>query len=100
MKKRRVADPVQVYLEPADHARLERLARQLDTTKSEVLRRGVDALERQLLDSAPHPALRLIGLAAAERPGVPTLDAGLGHDAALADAEETAWTRGRRRRGR
>src|SRR5437016_13370206 len=54
----------------------------------------------QLLDPASHPALRLIGLAAAERPGVPTLDAGLGHDAALADAEETAWTRGRRRRGR
>src|SRR5205823_6646154 len=100
MKKRRVADPVQVYLEPADHARLERLARQLDTTKSEVLRRGVDALERQLLDPASHPALRLIGLADRERPDAPSLDAAVEHDRALADAEEAAWTRRRPRRGR
>src|SRR5712691_6086678 len=97
MKKRRVAEPVQVYLERDDQARLERLARQLDTTKSEVLRRGLEAFERQLLDPAAHPALRLIGLAEAEREGAPKLDAAMEHDRALADAEESGWTKRRRR---
>lgn len=41
----RAAEPVQVYLDPPDRERLERLARRLDTTKSEVLRRGLAALE-------------------------------------------------------
>lgn len=44
-KARRVAEPVQVYLEAADRARLERLAARLDATKSDVLRRGLEALE-------------------------------------------------------
>jgi hypothetical protein len=42
---RRVAEPVQVYLDPADRARLERLAGRLGATKSDVLRRGLEALE-------------------------------------------------------
>jgi NurA-like 5'-3' nuclease len=41
----RVAEPVQVYLDPAQRATLERLAAQLGATKSDVLRRGLDALE-------------------------------------------------------
>jgi hypothetical protein len=41
----RVAEPVQVYLERPDRERLERLAAQLDATKSDVLRRGLEALE-------------------------------------------------------
>lgn len=52
MKKRpdnakpgRVAEPVQVYLERADRERLERLVAALDATKSDVLRRGLEALE-------------------------------------------------------
>jgi hypothetical protein len=55
MKKRhdrgrpgRVAEPVQVYLEPPDRERLERLTSQLEATKSDVLRRGLEALESQL----------------------------------------------------
>jgi hypothetical protein len=43
--ERRVAEPVQVYLDPADRARLERLTERLDATKSDVLRRGLEALE-------------------------------------------------------
>ena len=43
----RVAEPVQVYLDPADRDRLERLAQQLEATKSDVLRRGLAALESQ-----------------------------------------------------
>ena len=41
----RVAEPVQVYLGGPDRDRLERLAARLDTTKSDVLRRGLEALE-------------------------------------------------------
>lgn len=54
MKKRagptapaRVAEPVQVYLGLADRERLERLAGKLGATKSDVLRRGLEALEAQ-----------------------------------------------------
>lgn len=47
-KPGRVAEPVQVYLEPSDRERLERLASQLDATKSDVLRRGLAALESQI----------------------------------------------------
>jgi hypothetical protein len=47
-RSRRVAEPVQVYLDPADRERLERLAERLDATKSDILRRGLEALESQL----------------------------------------------------
>lgn len=47
-KPDRAAEPVQVYLERADRERLERLASQLDATKSDVLRRGLEALESQI----------------------------------------------------
>ena len=47
MEKRtdRVAEPVQVYLDRPDRERLERLAERLDATKSDVLRRGLEALD-------------------------------------------------------
>lgn len=41
----RVREPVQVYLDPSDQDRLERLTRGLGLSKSEVLRRGLEALE-------------------------------------------------------
>lgn len=47
-KSGRVAEPVQVYLERPDRERLERLVSRLDATKSDVLRRGLEALESQL----------------------------------------------------
>ena len=47
-KPGRVAEPVQVYLERPDRERLERLAFQLEATKSDVLRRGLEALESQV----------------------------------------------------
>ncbi len=69
----RVAEPVQVYLEPADRERLERLAEQLEATKSDVLRRGLAALEALTQRSgspseapAPLPTFRGEGL----QPGV------------------------------
>jgi hypothetical protein len=72
--KRKVAEPVQVYLEPPDRERLERLATRLDATKSDVLRRGLTALESQTrpprtkgsVTPAPLPTFRGRGL----QPGV------------------------------
>ena len=82
----RAAEPVQVYLAPADQDRLGRLRDTLATTKSDVLRRGLEALETQLSDPDRHPALSIIGLfrgaAAAEAP--PHVDAARDHDEFLA----------------
>jgi Arc/MetJ-type ribon-helix-helix transcriptional regulator len=90
-RPRRVAEPVQVYLERPDRERLERLAGRLGATKSDVLRRGLAALEQQLADPAAHPALRLIGLA--ERESVPPAgyDVAREHDRAAADDEASSW---------
>jgi hypothetical protein len=95
----RVAEPVQVYLKRPDRDRLERLAAQLDATKSDVLRRGLAALERALGDPATHPALRLIALAERETAPPVGYDVAREHDRALIDAETTAWQprRGKRR---
>src|ERR1051325_2501656 len=83
---RRRGEPVQVSLAPLEVARLERLAAQLDATKSDVLRRGLEALERQTLDPAAPPALGIIGLA--ERVGPdPGYDGGREHDPFLAEAQ-------------
>ena len=90
--RRRVSEPVQVYLDPPDQVRLERLATQLDATKSAVLRRGLEALEQQLTDPAAHPALRIIGIAAGHpRLPSPRYDVAREHDRALADGEIASW---------
>ena len=47
LKRGRVSEPVQVYLAGADLDRLERLASRLGATKSDVLRRGLTALEAE-----------------------------------------------------
>ncbi|WP_419861855.1 hypothetical protein [Candidatus Palauibacter sp.] len=92
----RVAEPVQVYLAPADQDRLGRLRDTLATTKSDVLRRGLEALETQLSDPDHHPALSIIGLfrgaAAAEDP--PHVDAARDHDEVLASGEIASWSSG------
>ena len=46
-KPGRVSEPVQVYLAGPDLDRLERLAARLSATKSDVLRRGLSALEAE-----------------------------------------------------
>lgn len=94
MTKRRVSEaaPVQVYLGREGQEQLERLTAQLDTTKSEILRRGLMALERELLDPRAHPALRLIGIASDESAGVSDDDAAREHDRLLAESEEAART--------
>ena len=94
MTRRRVreAAPLQVYLVPDERERLERLAGQLDATKSDVIRRALLALERELLSPTSHPALRLIGIADAEKPGLAPVDAARQHDHEIAEGEEASWT--------
>jgi len=96
----RVAEPAQVYLEPSDLDRLARLTSQLEATKSDVLRRGLAALERELLDPDQHPALSLIGIGrgAAKRPA-PGYDVAREHDRFLADVEAPAPSKRGGRRG-
>ena len=90
-KPPRVSEPVQVYLRRPDQDRLERLTERLGTTKSDVLRRGLDALERQLTDPAEHPALRIIGLGASDADPPPATDPEREHDPFLTDSEIASW---------
>ena len=98
----RVSEPVQVYLERPDAERLGRLASQLSASKSDVLRRGLEALEQQLTDPAKHPALRIIGIAGPEAPPRAGYDVAREHDRFLAESETASWRgpRTRSRRGR
>ncbi|WP_423927472.1 hypothetical protein [Candidatus Palauibacter sp.] len=97
-KPGRVSEPVQVYLAPNERDRLERLRKELDTTKSNVLRRGLEALELQLSDPDRHPALSIIGIAGATRSrGDLSPDPARAHDDVLADAEIASWSSGPRR---
>ena len=90
-KPARVAEPVQVYLGPEERERLARLTEELDTTKSDVLRRGLEALERQLTDPAEHPALRIVGLFETDG-AAEGADVAVGHDRFLADSEVESWS--------
>lgn len=99
--KNRVSEalPVQVYLGRDDRERLDRLAAYVGTTKSEILRRGLLALERDLQDPAAHPALRLIGIAVGES-ATDGVDAARDHDRVLAASEDASWaTAPTRKRG-
>jgi hypothetical protein len=95
----RIAEPVQVYLDRPHHALLEQLSSQLDSTKSDVLRRGLAALERELSDPASHPALGVIGIAAIETVPRADYDVAREHDRYFADLED-ARARGTGRRAR
>jgi hypothetical protein len=99
--RKAVSEPIQVYLEPAQRRRLDELASELGLTKSDVVRRGIEALDRQMTDPSEHPALRIIGLAEGHSPSDIGYDAGREHDRFLADSEEKSWkpaARGRRGR--
>ena len=87
---KRVGEPAQVYLTEADQARLERLTAQLGASKSDVLRRGLAALELQHLEPSAHPALRIIGLVNDAAEADP-IDVAREHDGVLADSEEGSW---------
>ena len=87
---RRVGEPAQVYLTESDRARLERLTVQLHASKSDVLRRGLEALELQHLEPSAHPALRLIGMVD-DVIETDATDVAREHDRVLASDEEASW---------
>jgi len=63
-------------------------------SKSEIIRRGLEALEQQLTDPAAHPALQLVGLVDDVRPGAEGLDVARDHDRFLAESEASSWSEG------
>jgi hypothetical protein len=63
--------------------------------ESEVLRKGLEALERQLDDPDDHPALRIVGIAAKAISPEP-YDVAAEHDRFIADAEIKSWKPRRR----
>ena len=97
---KRVSEPIQVYLDSAQRRRLDQLAGELGLTKSDVLRRGLEALEQQMSDPAEHPALRIIGIASGKATHHPGFDVAREHDRYLADSEEESWkAAGKKKRG-
>ncbi len=92
MKPSKISEstPIQVYLSPKQRALLDRLAEQLDTSKSDILRRGLMALEREITNPDAHPALRLIGLSAGAEHD-PLSEVAAEHDRFLAESEEGTW---------
>jgi hypothetical protein len=97
--KRRVAEPVQVYLRPSEKDRLERLTAELDTTKSDVLRRGLKALELQISDPEHHPALKIIGMVSVPDDDL-AIDVAREHDEYLAATEIASWSDRPREQGK
>ncbi|MGQ0642760.1 MAG: hypothetical protein ACT4P6_18605 [Gemmatimonadaceae bacterium] len=101
LKRVSEAAPVQVYLDVRTRQRLDQLTERLGTTKSEVLRRGLLALERETTNPDAHPVLRLVG-SVTETPGAITYDVAREHDRFLAEVHEAAPRYGagkRRKRG-
>ena len=87
-RAKRVRQPVQVYLDAPEQERLERLTEEMDTTKSDILRRGLKALARELFDPEHHPALQIIGIADVDQGRDCDFDVAREHDRYLADLEE------------
>ena len=89
MPPKRVSEsaPVQVYLDRQSQQRLEQLAGSLGASKSEVLRRGLLALEREVSDPSSHPILRMVG-AVSDRLDELSYDVAREHDRFLATVSE------------
>lgn len=103
MKQKKVSEPVQVYLDAPDRDRLDWLTAELGATKSAVLRRALEALERDLTDPEAHPLLRIIGIGAGNRGPGRDYDPAVEHDRVLAEENWPAprpENRSARRRGR
>jgi Arc/MetJ-type ribon-helix-helix transcriptional regulator len=89
-----------VYLDSGQRRRLQQLAGELGLSKSDVLRRGLEALERQMANPTEHPALRIIGLASGESAKAVDYNVAREHDRYLAESERKSWKAfARRKRG-
>ena len=99
MSTKRVSEaaPVQVYLDRSSRDRLDRLAERLELTRSDVLRRGLLALERESSDPSLHPVLKLAA-SGVESAAAPGYDVAREHDRFLASIVEGAGPSSSRRR--
>lgn len=71
-KKGRVREPVQVYLDEADLARLDALVERSELSKAEVLRLGIRRLaDEMLVEAKPGASLSVLTGALDDSPGVP-----------------------------
>lgn len=77
-----------MYLDQADRTRLDRLTRSLNTTKSDVLRSALQALERQVRHPDEHPALALIAIASRETVPPVGYSVAREHDRYFAEVED------------
>lgn len=89
-----VREPIQVYLDRKERARLDRLARELGVSRAEVLRRGLQSLEQHEARAFYEMFEPLIG--AFSNPEAPT-DLAENHDEYLAQDLEAGITRFLRR---
>ena len=80
---------IQVYLMESQDKKLESLARELGTSKAELIREGVDLILRQKIADTKDPLLELVGQAGK----VGKSDLSIRHD------EYLSTTRLRRRKG-
>jgi hypothetical protein len=94
-KPPRVREPVQAYLDPADRALLEDVARRTGLARAEILRRGLRAFARQALAERP-PGWSFESLIGAldNDPSIPT-DLSERHDEYLAQALDDELDRSR-----
>lgn len=72
MTPKRIREPVQVYLDPADRSLLEEVAERTGLSRAEILRRGLRRVASDLLEEAEPGAAfeRLVG-ALGDDPSLP-----------------------------
>ena len=85
-----VRDPVQVYMDAADRALLEKAAVASGFSRAEVLRRGLHRYAAELL-SETSPALAFLESAANVTSADAPPDVAARHDEYLADWETASW---------
>ncbi|MEP6733843.1 MAG: hypothetical protein ABJE10_24570 [bacterium] len=99
--KGRVGEPVQVFLATPDRERLLELAEQLGASKSDIIRKALVALERELMNPVTHPLLSLIGLVEGDDGMTDDgRDVAREHDAILAEQHEYPRRHATRRKER
>ena len=94
LSARHVREPIQVYLDPSERAALDRLAKELDVSRAEVLRRGLQAVAEAQARSVYDAVERVIGLDLPRNP----VDLAERHDDYLAPRAARRRKPSRRRR--
>ncbi len=92
---KRVREPIQTYLNTGERAMLDRLAREMDVSRAEVLRRGLASLAGAVRGADYDPLDAIVG--AFDNPHAPR-DLAENHDKYIVEDLEREWHKPRRRR--